>query len=443
MELHSIDDLIEALAPDGAGGPSDGLKRAWKDGSLMAWLEVRAFHFGALDAALLDRLRDLAKRLSGDADLGLFALLQTLQPDRPLQLVAGVSVDGLEQIEAAIAANPRRRVEMLAALTRLASGGRLAEWARATQCAGWRDLLKQLQALPSERIDGIQHLPGYSVRWYASPRAPFPAGDTEVENPAALAAWIDLSPEHRQRGLKLLESGWLDLWLASTGRLSEPRALDGLRRAPGSSQARVEMLLRLLDPARPPAQVQVEPAKLNVGDLSPGDRAERSIMIKTLGKGYAWGACALEGDTLGMRVDPLSFDGTPAKLTLTVDSAGVAPFTQCQATLVVSCFDGRAEQTLRIPVRYRVRVPLADKIGRSILAGAVVGGGMALLRLVAGSTLTGPNAAAAPLDWVPMAWVGALFDRSLEGFIGVAILGLALLGALIGTWVYLARVCRR
>ena len=107
MESYWVDDLIEELRSPSSPGVRAGLSRAWTDGSRVAWLETRNFHFGQPDDALLARIRELGKRLGDKAELGLFALLQTLEPDRPLVLLPGVELDAPAHLEALLAAHPK------------------------------------------------------------------------------------------------------------------------------------------------------------------------------------------------------------------------------------------------------------------------------------------------------------------------------------------------
>jgi hypothetical protein len=437
MQLRTLDDLKQALAanPDGAWG--EGLLRAWRSGDLVAWLDTRNAHDVQPDAALLARIREVAARLPNDAELGLFALLYTLIPDHPLVLMPGVSIDVPGQIEAAIAAHPKQQRALMAALTRLAVGGRLVEWAKATECAGWSALTERLRKLP-DPVDEVELLPGYAVRWQFSQQAPFPAGETELDRPEALAAWIDRRPEHRALGLRLLESGWLGLWLESTGRLPKG-ALEPLRAAQVSPQARLEMLLRLLDTGLAPAKPQLDPSKLNFGKLAPGARIERILTLKNKGRGHVWGTCLLEGQAPGLRVEPQSFDGAPARLRVTLDTTGVAPFTDIAATLAVHCYDGRSDQTLRVPILYRVRVPLAGRALQSLFFGGAFGLGAGLLRLWAEETLPASVGPGRHLDVISMDWV----SQSLPSLIDALLLGIGLLGLLIGIGVVVVNGCRR
>ena len=443
MQSFSVDDLIDQLRTPADSGARGALKRAWSDGSLVAWLETRNWHFGQPDDALLARIQDLGSRVGDDAELGLFALLQTLEPGRPLALLPDVELDVPGQIEALFAAHPKRRRELLAALSQCASNGRLAEWLRACDFPGWEPLVRRLERLPNTFIRGIEHLPAYVVRWHFDARAPFPVENDEVSSPKALAAWMEASAGHRALGETLLETGWIDLWLESTGRRAGPGLLESLRELDCSDQARRELLLRSLDPDRPAPKLRLDPDRLDLGKLAPGASVQRSLTLKSRGGGHIWGSASLDGETVGMRLEPLAFDGAPARFTLNVDTSGIPPFTNRAAEVVVHCNDGREERVLRVPIRYRVRVPVAGTIGRSLLVGAVAGGVMGLLRLWAGSTINGPGAADQTLDWVSMDWVAGVFDRSFGEFLLLVAMAVALLGAVIGGIVYLSAVCRR
>ncbi len=443
MALHRIEDLRTLLATAPDGPERESLRRAWRDGSLLAWVETRTVHFGEPDEALLQRIQSLAKRLATDADLGLFALHRTLDPRWPLALTADLAMVTPSDLESVFAAHPRRRRELLDALMRLLADGRLIEWIRAAGFAQGEVWIERLRRLPSRSIEGLETLPAYAVRWLFDPGAPFPTLDQEVDGTAALAAWIDSGEAYRMLGLHLLESGWLDLWLLTSGRLSDPAGLEALRAAEGSPRVRIEMLLRLLDPARPSARITVAPSDLNLGRLPLDTLTERAVTITTDGPGYVWGACALEGQPSGIRIDPLSFDGTPARLNLTIDTRGVSPSTRCNATLVISAYDGGTQQVLRVPIGYRVHVPLAGKIGRSLVAGLTFGAAMMTLRALADTAMSRSTSNPRLLDWVSMEWVGQVLDRSFDDFVGLVLLSLALLGALTGAGAFLARVRRR
>jgi hypothetical protein len=371
----------------------------------------------------------------------LFALRQVLDPWRPLALTREIALEAPGELEAVFHRHPRQRRELLEALTRLLSNGRLSEWILASGVEGGEVLTQRLEALPKTGAAGLEALPAYGVRWLFSATAPFPTDGGEVQQPKALADWIDRNRDRRLAGLRLLESGWLELWLESSGRMPSPGGLEPIRAASCSEQARIEMLLRLLDPSRPPARPEVSPAALDFGRHPAGAVVERTLKIDNRGAGHLWGTCILEGQTAGLRLDPVTFDGTPASLRLRIDTGGIPPFTSSKATLAINCYDGGSRHVLEVPVRYSVRVRLADKIGRSLLAGLTAGVTYGLLRMLTGISLA--ETESVPLDRISVGRIEQTFYDSFFELLWLLLLGLGLLGALVGTFVYLTRVCRR
>ena len=444
MDLYGLDDLTTALAATD-NGASAGLLRAWSNGRLLAWLRTRNFHGEPPDRGLLNRIEELVKRVPKDTELALFALGQLLEPSRPLTLLSGIAVPTPGHLEEVLNAHPRQLRALMAALSRLVIDGRLVEWIRASEFPGSQSLIDRLAARPQSTVKDLEPLPGYAARWLCDPRAPFPTSDGEAADPKALATWLGAAPERRGLAFELLKSGWLGLWLTSTGRLTNDSGLKALMTENLSDAARIETLLCTLDPARPRAIMEAEPAALKIGNLARNSKTEVRLTITNRGSGYLWGTFALEGNAASMRLQSLNFEGSPATQTLMIDTAGVPPFTECEANIRIDGYDGGGFRQLQVPVSYRVTVPVLPKVGRSLLTGSIVGAALALLRLTVGQIQNGrdPAGVTSPLHWMSLDSVSKMIDRSIDQVFGFVFTGLLLAGVLAGTLVYLIRARRR
>lgn len=370
--IDSIEALIDVLAAPDFG--LHRLKRVVENGELELWLDTRA----QLPEALRPKIADLFRRCARDPARLLFGLRYSLCPDAPLHLVPGCSVGSPTEIGPLLVAHPDRRAELFANLHGLVESGRLVEWLRAGEFTDWQAMIGLVERVrrdhPSE-----PELPGYAVLWHYAPTFPLPFGSERIASPIEWVRCIDVSDDARRLSLKLLERGWIQVWLQATGQLGASAEVNALFTAPGlSPPQRLELLLRLLDPSRALPALRVDPVQIDFGVVRPGEPQRQRLRIENQARGLAWGSVALAEAGQGLAVSPPSFEDTPVELTVQVDVVGQQPGARRETRLRVLC-DG---ETLDIPIRYRVGLARDLLIKRTTHLIAVV---LALVAVVVGT----------------------------------------------------------
>jgi hypothetical protein len=314
--VHGVDELIELLR--GADAGLDRLGEVLRSGDLRYYLRAR------LDPEdpRWGQAQEVLERLGGSAPLALFALRYVLVPEDPLELAPGTVIRSPGEIVALVAPGARSREAVLAGLRALASDGRLGEWLRVRGAGGWTDAVSAMdgarRAYPKE-----PELAVYALLWHAAPDLGFPVDGGWVSTTKALAAWMDRDPARRERGLELLDRGWIPTWLAAKRAIDDPKGLFALVDSGLTRGARAEILLNLLNPKRRAPKVTADPLrlKLRVSEASP--EKSMQVILEQKGRGHAWGDISLEGDSRGLSLGSGFFDGTPATVTIKVDPAQI------------------------------------------------------------------------------------------------------------------------
>lgn len=184
--------------------------------------------------------------------------------------------------------------------------------------------------------------------------------DLEAGDPRELARLIDSSPKAWEAGREQLASGEVLAWLDATGYGEISR----LWKERSSSYARnpdlaLEAFLHLLDPSLPMPELQVEPASLEMNDLRPDRRYNRTIRISNASRGHLSGSAALIPHLPGVDLNPDGFYVNEllgkyyAEITVNFDTSASM---RGETELVMA---GNAPEK-RVPISFRVRVsPLA------------------------------------------------------------------------------------
>jgi hypothetical protein len=273
-----------------------------------------------------------------------------------------------------------------------------------------------------QRHPGEPELVLYSLLWHEVPDLGFPIDDRWAQTTKELAAWIDSDAAHRERGLDLLDRGWISAWRAA-GAPQDPNIdLGELVPTSLSRGARAEALLWLLDRARPGPEVVAEPASVRV-DLTEDSRAVvGSVILRTRGQRHAWGDVDLRGAVPGIELVTRTFDGTAAEVSFRVIPAALHRGVPHDLALIIRVRGPREDRMLTIPIRLRVRsspgamvrrafgrgrpapghaalLSPANRLGASLLFGAVFGAAMGAFRMALGAVIPGGSMTKG-LDWV-------------------------------------------
>jgi hypothetical protein len=346
-----VQDLLQLLRSEDHGLAR--LERLVTSGELRAYLETRR----DLDAPLRRQVSDLLGRLGQNPPLALFALRYALAPGDPLRLTHDMVIRSPGDIAALVAAGASSRDAVIAGLRELIGDGRLREWLRLVETPGpARAVAAMDEALRRYPREG--DLPVYAFLWRRVPDLGLPVGDTWVKTPRELAGWIDGAERHRDQASRLLDSGWIPIWLNAIGRLDHADRLSELASLGMSTASRVETLLWLLDPSLPGPAVVADPP-VPTGTLSRGkSETTLSVTLRNTGRAYAWGGVDLEGAVPGIRLLTPSFDGTPAELSLRVTRAELRSTHLDGLVLVVRVRGPREDQLLRVPIELRIRGPV-------------------------------------------------------------------------------------
>ncbi len=340
-QVNSLATLVEMLAED-----PEALLEAFQGEAIESWIEAGK-RAGTRTPELLRRIRAIRERLPHSGKTALFALLYTLDPNRPLKLTDKLAVGHPSEIGSAFR---RSRGPVARALQKLIFGRRLEEWIRGAQFEGWQRHLKFL-AEARRRYLEEQVLGTYCVLWHFQPDLPFPFDGKLVTEPAVLARLIDDTPVRSRKGLDLLKQGWIRAWLVGSGKLADGSALDhALLALDQSWETKLEAVLQLLDPALQAPDIGIEPGFVSFGTLDVGQQRNRSIMVTGTGRGHLNGAVILEKYGEGLTLDSFRIEGQSTLLRLRVNTLGLMPGSYTNS-LILRTNAGEHE----IGVKYRVQ----------------------------------------------------------------------------------------
>jgi hypothetical protein len=311
--LLRLADLLEQGHPE--------LAQAWDFGTIEAWIAAGQVA-GERTPELLGLLAGIRERLPHSKETALFALLHTLDPARPLRLPQGRALQHPGELAELYRQGHRPAVELIA---QLLFSRRLEEWIRGARFHGWE---RDLAFVERARKDYLERqLQGaYCVLWHFVPQIPLRFDGKRIAGAADLARLIDASPERTRRGLQLMEQGWIRAWLVGTGQVWPPTELDHLLLAIDlSPEARLEEVLRLLDPSLPPPGLAAHPSTLLFGALPEGETAARTLRISGTGRGHLHGLVVLERYGEGITLDNFRIEGRTTEVGVNLHTLGLAP----------------------------------------------------------------------------------------------------------------------
>jgi serine/threonine protein kinase len=451
-QVTSIEELIEILTSDPNLSLCQGIAEALYSESLECWLEEtqevndKAQLLASL-AALRIRLniRTLDTRTTlnmeenecgfepvgtpcnRDTALAIFALLYTLAPQTPLVLREGVSITRLEELEETIVLSPGLETKV----AELLFNGRLAEWLLAVFPERQDDLIF-LQECPRRFIND-RGLAVWVLRWRIKPSIGFQFGTENALDPRELAALIDRNVQGTSLGLELLQNGWIQTWLETTGRLTEPESFSSLvNNTVHTWRAKLEAVLHLLDPALPWPKPEADLPVLDGGGISGEAVKTMPLTVANAGRGYLTGLITLAGDNgITLLTADGKIEGRPITVEIQFSALGLALGSRPRAVVTVQTPGGNLE----VPVTFRVIAPLPGMIGRSLGWGILWGGGLGFFRWIYG--VVTPNFANKVMSAVT--WEQAGKTSMVSG----GIFGLVLAILLGGTGYYLVRMLNR
>jgi len=398
-------------------------------GSIEMWLAARGDD---------ERTRSLVERVAAirtgirNRPLGVFALLYTLDPARPLRLSKGVSIRSPEDIEGALAKHPK----LLQRISQYLHGGYFAVWMRNAfpqRADDVRFITECVTTFREKREQGV-----FALRCRFCPTRPLRLGSAEAKTPQELAALISRSPPAYGQGIRLLTEGWVRAWMWATGRLSDLDAFDAVADDPATSDARkLEAVLHMLDPNLPWPQAAADTEFLDGGTVSTDGTKTLRLCVFNAGRGHLSGTITLDDPVAAGAVSAFSMsereiEGAPTEILVLLSGKGLPPGKRHEARIIADTNGGRLE----IPVWFQTGGSVWRLAGRALLVGVVVAHGLAVLRLLLQQAL--PEYASTTMDWVSRDYVTAHPDYG--GYVPAAVLALAGLGA--GLY-YLVDVYRR
>ena len=340
-QVYSLAELVEVLATD-----QESSHEAFRREAIETWIEAGK-RAGDRTPELLNRIRAIRERLPHSGRTALFALLYTLDPNRPLKLTDKLAAGHPSELGAAFR---RSRGPVARSLQKLIFSRRLEEWIRGAQFEGWQGHLKFLEEARRRYLEE-QVLGTYCVLWHFQPDLPFPFDGKLVTEPAVLARLIDDTPVRTRKGLDLLKQGWIRAWLVGSGKLGDGTALDhALLALDQSWETKLEAVLQLLDPTLEAPGIRIEPGFVSFGCLDAGQQRSRTITVTATGRGHLNGAVIMEKYGEGLTLDPFHIEGESTLLRLRVSTLGLMQGSYTNS-LILRTNAGEHE----VGVKYRVQ----------------------------------------------------------------------------------------
>ncbi len=286
-----------------------------------SWIEASS-QAGSRTRELLDRIAAIRYRLQHSKETALFALLYTLDPNRPLKIFGKTMINHPAEIGAAFR---KSREPVITALQKLLDSHRLEEWIRGARFEGWEEDVKFIEQTRQLYLD--QPLLGsYTIVWHFQPDLPFLFDGKHVTSPVELARLIDDTPQRTQKGIELLKQGWIRAWLVGAGLVGSAAELDILLLTLDVSwEAKLESLLQLLDPALDPPRMSVVPSSLNLGMMKERDTRSKLVKVYGGGRGHLSGEIVLEEYGSGISVDSFIVEGSVTDIQVSVNTLGLVP----------------------------------------------------------------------------------------------------------------------
>ena len=360
LQLVSVAQMVEALSAHTIPC-RDEFGKALFSGCIEVWLAALGNTPEIKSLSL--RVASLRRRVS-DIDLGLFALLHTLDPARPLRLGSSL-VRTPEDLPEAIERTPG--ISMI--LRRYLFKGWIAEWLRASFPDRREDLLF-VEKCAEVHQNKDSELAYFCLRCHFDPDTPIRVGSALARSPEELAAALSQTPAMRQQGIRLLRSGHIRSWLVFTGRLKEPAPLDEVIIDPVASwERKLESVLQLLDPGIGKPVVMADAEELDGGTVTTEGGKTLNLLVFNGGRGHLSGSVTLATESTGFMMVDHQIEGEPVELAIHLVGQGLDPGTIQEARVVVETNGGN----LSIPVRFEVSRPGWRVLGRSLWMGALAG----------------------------------------------------------------------
>ncbi len=325
--------------------------------------------------------RELAARIGGirarvrQRYLGLFSLLYTLDPSRPLQFSQGDLIARPEDIDSIVRMNPH----LTNRVTQCLYSGQFEEWLLACFPQRENDIRFVQQCV--ERHGDSMELGLFAVRCHFNPAIPFRFASQDAHAPQELAALIDRDGQGFERGMKLLASGWIRTWLICTGRMRDPSAFDEIIADETISPGRkMEAVLHVLDPELPWPRPVADVPSIDPGTISAESSRSVRLTISNAGRGFLSGIITLGTTEADKGLQPLLqsahmsmkttiIEGDPATVEVALHGRGLPVGAEERGVIVATTNGG----VIEIPVSFRVTAPLRAMLLRSLGVGAIAG----------------------------------------------------------------------
>lgn len=328
----------------------EALQEAFNNEWIDAWIE--AGRVTPQRDALLVKMRSIRQRLryNQDRQRPLLALLFSLDPARPLALTNNIAVHHPREIEKYINQHKALSTRWI----QLLYSGCLEEWVRAAEFPGWEKDVAYLKECRTVYMED-KTLGGYALRWYYHPNVHFPFSGKEVSNPAALVNAIDQDENSRQKGLALLQRGWIRAWLVHSGRLRNVSAFDSLVGGNACWEEKLEAVLHLLDPNLAKPELAITRMHFSLGVIAPDPRLV-SLQISNKGRGFLSGEIVPQ--TQDIALNNYLVRGKAVDLQVTLNPLGV-PNIPSRGIVRVITNGGNAD----VSISYRIQL---DEDGASL-----------------------------------------------------------------------------
>ncbi len=377
QDVYCLNDLMGVLMT-GDAASKECLAQLLFGGSLLAWMDTLSNVKNR--AELIDKVTQISEKLRyKEADLALFALRCTLDPSQPLPLTRDIALPHPGQIEAVLHRAPHAKK----ALAQRVMKGYLEQWLRAAQFPGWEEdvsFIRNCRIVYAHEAALLTR----AVRWHFQPDLPFPFAGKYISDPRRLAALIDRDARSRKQGLKLLAGGWIQAWLAATGRLVRPDALDQVLWNPKSSeQSKLESVLQLMDPDLPKPQLAVKFSRINFGRLDPEQSRSKTLVVRNAGRGYLSGDLRLQDYDRGFTLDNSVIEGNETVIRIAASSLGMPENSRQHTTLSISSNGGeqaielsyqvpRQQQRLELPNLFEILLTFIRQVNPAHLVTVVI-----------------------------------------------------------------------
>jgi len=371
-KVYSVAQLVRLIAGHKRTYQQD-LEALLYSESIETW--VHAMQTDVEGAELAAKIGDIRKRIS-DKSLALFALLYTLDPQRPLALSPHVKIRKLSELEQALVEHR----DIIQSVTRCLYSGYFEEWLRICFPHQTDDIAFLCSC--AETYRERKELGLFALRCHLHPLIGFPFLNTVAETPKELAAIICRNEKTVQLGLALLTEGWIEVWLVHTGRLKNKTAYDAVAHDYTTSAPRkLEAVLHILDPSLPWPVPAADVDFIDAGPVSTEGTRTLAINVFNAGRGYLAGSVTLDTLTApdgatGITVDECSIEGQPVQIDIRINARGMSIGSRHNAVVVVDTNGGR----LGIPIQYRVAAPIGGILLRTLIAGLVAGQALGLIR---------------------------------------------------------------